>query len=162
MSERTEDQKARSREAARRYRERHPDRAREASQRWKAANPDKVKDANRKPRDRAYEPEKVKAWREQRLTDPAYRERINQQANERAARVRDWLDAYKVARGCVDCGYNAHPAALDFDHIGDSKTINVCNAKSIAQAEAEIAKCEVVCSNCHRIRTVRRMGVRHR
>lgn len=26
------------------------------------------------------------------------------------------LDALKLEAGCVDCGYNKHPAALHFDH----------------------------------------------
>ena len=31
------------------------------------------------------------------------------------------LDTIKTQSGCVDCGYNEHPAALQFDHI-DPKT----------------------------------------
>lgn len=111
---------------------------------------------------RAHEPDKARQWREKRLEQPGYRERENRLANERAATVRDWLDTYKVEHGCADCGYRSHPVALDFDHIGDGKTMNVCNAKSIAAAEREIAKCEVVCANCHRVRTAKRMAVRHR
>jgi hypothetical protein len=70
-----------------------------------------------------------------------------------------------MAAGCVDCGYAAHPAALDFDHTTDEKVTNIAalvsrNAKW-ETILAEIEKCEVVCSNCHRIRTVeRRRGVR--
>jgi hypothetical protein len=49
---------------------------------------------------------------------------------------------------------------MDFDHIGDDKTaaINkmVWRPVSEARLRAEIAKCEVVCANCHRERTHRR------
>jgi hypothetical protein len=102
---------------------------------------------------RTFAPEQVKAWREQRLANPAYRARINRQTNERATAIRRWLDAYKVENGCVDCGYRDHPHALHFDHATDDKTINVCEAKSIAQAQREIAKCDVRCANCHAIKT---------
>jgi hypothetical protein len=37
------------------------------------------------------------------------------------------------------------------------KLLNVSAAKSIAQARAEIEKCEVRCANCHRIKTWERM-----
>jgi hypothetical protein len=60
----------------------------------------------------------------------------------------------KMRLGCTDCGYNAHPAALDFDHT-DGKTRNVGKLRSMRAVLEEIErhKCEVVCANCHRIRT---------
>jgi len=96
---------------------------------------------------------KAKDRRTARLARPGYREAVNAQANARATSIRRWLDDHKVSAGCVDCGYNASPIPLDFDHVGDVKNLNVCNSKSIAQAQAEIALCEVRCSNCHRIKT---------
>lgn len=74
-------------------------------------------------------------------------------ANARATAIRRWLDAYKLSVGCIDCGYRAHPAALHFDHVRGSKLLNVCNAKSVAQAQREITKCDVRCANCHAVRT---------
>lgn len=67
------------------------------------------------------------------------------------------VNAIKIAAGCTDCGFAGHPSALDFDHI-DPAT-KVANVSSLIrrrpwiQVAAEIAKCEVVCANCHRIRT---------
>lgn len=66
---------------------------------------------------------------------------------------------HKLNSGCVDCGYNDHHAALDFDHRPG--TIKVRDIKSGQQLGwvallAEIAKCDVVCANCHRIRTYQR------
>ena len=67
---------------------------------------------------------------------------------------RAWLQAEKVRRGCIDCGYNKHPAALDFDHVDGTKLFNVSKvARSLKALEAEIAKCVVRCSNCHRVKT---------
>jgi len=125
----------------------------EARRRWREKNPEKVKAANHRPRIRNYDSQKTKAWRTKRLADPFYRARINKQANDRATMIRRWLDAYKLSKGCVDCGYKEHHAALHFDHVSGEKEINVCNAKSIDQAKKEIEKCEVRCANCHAVRT---------
>ena len=61
--------------------------------------------------------------------------------------------------GCVDCGYNEHPAALDFDHLPDTNKVrDIKSGQQLGWAalQEEIAKCEVVCANCHRIRTSER------
>jgi hypothetical protein len=71
--------------------------------------------------------------------------------------VRAYLDGIKLKSGCVDCGYNAHPAALHFDHIDPlAKSFTIAAGWSRAKhlLEAEIAKCEVRCANCHAVRTV--------
>ena len=70
------------------------------------------------------------------------------------------IDEIKLAFGCTDCGFNLHPAALDFDHLpGFEKSDTVATlvgAGKLELALAEIEKCEVVCANCHRIRTAER------
>jgi hypothetical protein len=56
---------------------------------------------------------------------------------------------------CADCGNRYPREAMDFDHLGD-KEFTISNGKNIVsreRLEAEIAKCDVVCSNCHRTRT---------
>lgn len=49
---------------------------------------------------------------------------------------------------------------LDFDHVRGTKveavTAMAWNNATAERIEAEIAKCEVVCANCHRRRTHRR------
>lgn len=76
------------------------------------------------------------------------------------ARNRDRVNAIKVSVGCVDCGFNEFSEALDFDHLpGEEKLFGIgssLNTASWKRIEAEIAKCEVVCSNCHRKRTAER------
>lgn len=54
---------------------------------------------------------------------------------------------------CKRCGYNKHPAALEFHHLEDKKfTVGKELAiKSWKIIEAELNKCELLCSNCHRI-----------
>lgn len=70
---------------------------------------------------------------------------------------RDTIQAFKTAQGCADCGYSANPVALDFDHReGETKSFPIASKISSFRLDrlwAEIAKCDVVCANCHRIRT---------
>jgi protein-arginine kinase activator protein McsA len=59
---------------------------------------------------------------------------------------------------CVDCGNRFHHAAMDFDHLpGFEKRASVSRlaeqVKSKSVILAEVAKCDLVCANCHRVRT---------
>ena len=66
------------------------------------------------------------------------------------------INEYKMEHGCVDCGYSKHPYALDFDHLRDKKYNIGSLARSRCSPEtlwSEIAKCEIRCANCHRIKT---------
>lgn len=79
----------------------------------------------------------------------------------RYAPVRGWVTAYKLEHGCVECGYKEHPAALEFDHLpGHEKvaaiSLLILGGADLDTVKAEIAKCELVCANCHRIRTIER------
>lgn len=55
---------------------------------------------------------------------------------------------------CVDCG-ETDLVVLEFDHLRDNVSRLVATAELWRVVE-EIAKCEVVCANCHRRRTARR------
>ena len=68
-----------------------------------------------------------------------------------------WLDSLKDVP-CIDCGGRFPPECMDFDHVRGEKSFNVGHGadRSQIQLAAEIAKCEVVCANCHRIRTAGR------
>ena len=85
--------------------------------------------------------------------------------NERRAAANfQLLTEVKLASGCVDCGYKEHPAALDFDHLpGQEKYRDISRMLNVARSTllAEIAKCEVVCANCHRIRSWERTRSRN-
>jgi hypothetical protein len=62
-------------------------------------------------------------------------------------------------RPCVDCNIKYPPYVMDFDHINDDKDHNIAQMTTLGSPKklrAEIAKCEVVCSNCHRERTHQR------
>jgi hypothetical protein len=59
------------------------------------------------------------------------------------------------SKPCADCGITYPYYVMDFDHRENKKFEIGSNAysTSFAALEAEIAKCDVVCSNCHRERT---------
>lgn len=68
---------------------------------------------------------------------------------------RDKIRKIKLDSGCVDCGYNQHFAALDFDHVNGEKyrVVSDLTGYRWGTVLAEIEKCEVRCANCHRIKT---------
>jgi hypothetical protein len=69
------------------------------------------------------------------------------------------LAEIKEASGCVDCGINNH-IILDFDHLRNKKyniSRMIHDGFSWKAIKKEIEKCEIVCANCHRIRTYNRL-----
>lgn len=77
---------------------------------------------------------------------------------------RQMLREIKEESGCVDCKTKYPYYILHFDHLPQfekttelSKMVAIAN---VAQILEEVAKCEVVCSNCHSERShQRRSGV---
>jgi hypothetical protein len=71
-------------------------------------------------------------------------------------RNREWLRKVK-SHPCTDCGQTFPPYVMDFDHVGSDKVAGIAalcqTTHSLEYIQAEAAKCELVCSNCHRIRT---------
>lgn len=71
--------------------------------------------------------------------------------------ARAFLNSLK-ARPCADCGENYPPFVMDFDHRSDSQKL--MNVGDLVRVHAprelvleEVAKCDLVCANCHRVRT---------
>lgn len=69
-------------------------------------------------------------------------------------RIKWFIDLKKNLK-CERCGFN-HPAALDFHHKDPGqKEFGISNFKfnkdNNQKILDEISKCEVLCSNCHRI-----------
>jgi hypothetical protein len=80
---------------------------------------------------------------------------------KRATANRQFIAQYKLDKGCIDCGYNKDARALEFDHIhndgkphsGKQRTVASMMYFSMKKIMEEVSKCEVVCCNCHAIRT---------
>jgi len=65
-------------------------------------------------------------------------------------------------RPCADCGQQLQPCQMDLDHVRGEKLINIgqsLKAGSIQALLQEIEKCDVVCANCHRLRTWNRSHI---
>ena len=81
---------------------------------------------------------------------------INKNRDKRYREQRLIAETIKLERGCAICGYNADARALDFDHLGN-KTFQVSKyygQVSDVRLLAEIGKCQVLCANCHRIKSL--------
>jgi hypothetical protein len=70
------------------------------------------------------------------------------------------LHIYKEKHGCADCRNRFPHYVLEFDHKPGKNKIDVVyrvlRAFGPDAAWLEVAKCDVVCANCHKIRTYRR------
>lgn len=80
--------------------------------------------------------------------------------------VRSIVNRIKTDRGCESCGYNAYACALQFDHLDPATKYRTRTGKLVHLADmvkggrygietilAEIAKCRVLCANCHAVHT---------
>lgn len=79
---------------------------------------------------------------------------------DQARRHRERMYALVVAhkmQPCADCGGEFPPICMDFHHAAGEKVDDVGHLGRYASEEMvleEIAKCDVVCSNCHRLRSM--------
>jgi hypothetical protein len=108
------------RERCRRYNKCHPDRRKEQTKRYRDKNKGRIAEANRN-----------------------YRERKMQ-----------WIRKLKLKCGCSQCGYNKYHGALHFHHLDKNTKLFQLTAyeaprHSMSKIMAEIAKCVVLCANCH-------------
>ena len=71
----------------------------------------------------------------------------------------EFVNKLKEESPCKDCSKFYPSYVMDFDHVLDKLygIANIVRAKSRKTLLEEIAKCEIVCSNCHRIRTHNRI-----
>ena len=92
---------------------------------------------------------------------PSSGERLRQVQAAHRQRNFERMIAYLAVHPCSDCG-EPDPVVLDFDHLPEfEKRFEIARAvgastRSWKSIEQEIAKCEVVCANCHRRRTAAR------
>ena len=112
----------------------------EAREKYKRENREYILEQSRQYARRRYklEPEKVKAsYRKsmERLNDVVYKAKDNP---------------------CLDCGKTFPSCAMQFDHVRGEKLNDIAVLRtrgSLQKLQEEIAKCDLVCANCHAIRT---------
>lgn len=89
---------------------------------------------------------------EQYAKNPAY---FNDRSTQRRQELREFLQQQKMGRSCMRCG-NSDSRVLDFHHLertGKEGRLSQAVAKNWSKERIvrEIAKCETLCANCHRI-----------
>lgn len=83
-------------------------------------------------------------------------------AKSHKARQKHRRDLIKERKNapCFDCGVRYPWYVMDFDHVRGEKKFNLSIASnkmfSVDVINEEIEKCDLVCANCHRIRTFTR------
>ena len=106
---------------------------------WVEENRDKYNAASRKYRAKRY------------LKDGCWRD-----IGPKAAALKKWMVELK-SKPCSDCGKSFDVCCMDFDHKEGTKSYDVgtmfAHHYSRELIEIELAKCELVCACCHRIRT---------
>lgn len=87
-----------------------------------------------------------------------HKTKYQRRARERNARLKQKALEAHGSTACERCGYDVHPSALDFHHRNPAeKLFNISVALqapdkySWNEILSEIAKCDVICSNCHDI-----------
>jgi hypothetical protein len=64
----------------------------------------------------------------------------------------------------MDCGISYHWMVMDLDHRDPmlkeiQPAVMAIRGWGLKRAMEEVAKCDVVCANCHRIRTAKQLGI---
>lgn len=148
----------------REYYQEHREHLRELSRDSYMRNPEfrKRKAERSKARRASRTPEQIVA---EAARDLAY-QRANPEVGARASKKsvnlkRTKFNLLKSERPCYDCGGVFPPEAMDWDHRpGVIKCFDIGTGLASHSEEAcidEINKCQLVCANCHRIRTQARI-----
>lgn len=129
---------AQVREYRRVYYQKNKERLLSYTRRWQAEHPERTS-------------ENKKKWR---LLNAARDARATQDS---ARRRRVFIRSVKDVP-CMDCGVKYPHYVMQFDHLRD-KSFGVSRGYSRSQEAllAEIAKCEIVCANCHAARGYQRL-----
>lgn len=133
-----------------------PEQIRQYKQRYYLANKERIKAKSKQ-----YRLDNLDA---RRAYSQAYRQRYGRRSNQSAMqkRLRQdrrlLLNNIKSRTPCADCRQIYPPYVMDFDHVTGDKLFNVGAMVSKLNSSnkrilEEIAKCEIVCANCHRQRT---------
>ena len=116
------------------------------ARRWQQANPERMRQLSKQ----AYERKKAKGTH---LPNPRYSQEYKRKKIEHVV-------SQKLAIGeCFDCGFICDEythICFAFDHLDpELKAFSLSKAHkhTYAEIELEIAKCQLVCHNCHAIRT---------
>jgi len=85
--------------------------------------------------------------------------RVMRNAAKQRRRLYEFTNSFKN-KPCTDCHEKYPPYVMDFDHITGKKRNMISKlvggAYSLLRIKDELKKCDLVCANCHRVRTFTR------
>src|ERR1700677_3665160 len=109
---------------------------------------------------------KEKRAAEARLRRKLFPEIFRQRDKSRAVRRRELNAAYHRrlrdyivklrSVPCTDCAGQFHHCVMEFDHARGKRLFCISAIKNRKRLYEEIRKCDVVCANCHKLRTWKR------
>ena len=115
------------------------------------------KDASHQRRQSYCRPCMNTAWREWYANEANRARHLSQVAGRRRRRTQRHKRLIEELKSqpCTDCGQSFPPFVMDFDHVADKtgEVGRLVSTYGTGRLLAEIERCEVVCANCHRIRT---------
>ena len=82
---------------------------------------------------------------------------IKKNREDAAEKTKAWYASYLQTKSCADCGQDDW-RVLEADHVSGHKRDNIARllTSSLKAVQEELKHCEIVCANCHRIRTITR------
>jgi 5-methylcytosine-specific restriction endonuclease McrA len=97
---------------------------------------------------------RAKDWRLVHRQDPEFVKKFNKRVTDKNKTRK--LEAIEFMGGaCQDCGGKFPPSVYDFHHVDmatKDKNPSYVLKGGLEKAKEELAKCVLLCSNCHRIR----------
>ncbi|WGH19892.1 HNH endonuclease [Streptomyces phage PumpkinSpice] len=103
----------------------------------------------------------LQRWCKQCKSDVYQSQSGKYKESSKAARIRRYEKLMKIKNvPCMDCNGEFPSFVMDFDHVRGEKLADVSDLMQNASWQRvldEIAKCDIICANCHRIRTHARM-----
>lgn len=107
-----------------------------------------------------YNPEYMRAW----YARNAERQRELSRARVAKKRLRNqlWMLEYVAGKECRGCGIS-DPRLLTSNHLDPRQKLHnvadlVSRGRQLHLLEAEVAKCEILCHNCHMLATFEQLG----
>jgi hypothetical protein len=88
------------------------------------------------------------------------KEKYLERNRKRREEIRQYIRDIKASSACKDCGKQYPYFVMDFDHLGNKNQIisRLVLSNNFSALKKEIENCDLVCSNCHRVRTFTRIG----
>lgn len=101
----------------------------------------------------------VRAWRK---NNPQRSRELRNRYTQKTKPAKVALLVEAKSLPCVDCGKRYHKESMDLDHRDSAQkkrkvsSMTGTSGSSVESVRAEIGKCDLVCANCHRLRTLQR------